>query len=384
LKSTSLRTRVFLGIIIGIILGTSSFIVTTTISNQLSDSPLSATIFPDIVENGDYPSFNMTNMAVYDPSYRIESKLWNQSHITFDEAEGFVMSFLRFNLEESVLENTSTTIGHKIEGAKPTWVLVIEGPYLRTLLRANAITGEIIDWDLYSASLSITNSTPIDSISEAEEIAYEFLRMNNYSIPYNAKYIGVKQFSYFSYSDDYYVEFQHFEDLLYVGGPWFNPDSPPPHTNEGILLRVSKSIGQVTQFGFHWTVVDAIPKTGLISQREAESIALNNRSYTDAIILESRLLLTEVESCVSSDGVPQLRVSWVIAVNVSNNLRVQWVDAFSGEFLQEMRTNGMPDHRWPTNDTLIPSYSIIALAIMLSIMTAFGIWYSLQRRTYLE
>jgi len=382
---------VFSGIIIGIIIGTSSFIVTNTISNQPSDSSINATIFSDIMESTDFPAFEMEEMTIYQPSYHIDSTLWNQPLIPRRQAIQSAMRFLRANLEEFVWENATITfciLVDKQYSTQPIWVILIDGPFLYTSVRVNAITGEIIGWNLSSASISISNSTPIDSYTEAEEIAYEFLKSNNYSIPSNAKYIDVKQYPYVS--DDFYVEFQHFEESIYVGGPsWLNPDNPTPYTDEGIRLRVSKSIGQVTQFGYCWTVVGVIPKFGLISQRYAESIALNNRSYSNPIILGSKLHLTEIQSHLSSDGSPQLHVSWVIAVNVSNNLRVLWVDAFSGEFLQEMRTNGMPDIswetiNWETQEALLPSYSIVAFAFILSTVAASVIWYSLRRRTYLE
>ncbi len=385
MKNTSLRTRVLSGIIIGIIIGISSFIVTSTISNQQSDSSMNATIFSDIVESSDYPAFDMEEMTIYEPSYHIDSNLWNQPLIPRRQAIQSAMRFLRANLDEFVWENATISfciLVDKQYSTRPIWTILIDGPFLFTSVRVNAITGEIIGWNLSSASISISNSTPIDSYTEAEEIAYEFLKLNNYSIPSNAKYVGVKQYPYVS--DDFYVEFQHFEETICVGSPRFNPDIPISYDNEGIILRVSKSIGQVTQFGYCWTVVGNIPRFGMISRGYAESIALDNRSYTNPIILGSRLYLTEVKSRLSSDGSPQLRVSWVIAVNVSNNLRVLWVDAFSGEFLQEMRTNGIPDINWETQEVVFPSYSVVAFALVLSTMAASVIWYSLRRRTYLE
>ncbi len=385
MKNTSLRTRVLSGIIIGIIIGISSFIVTSTISNQQSDSSMNATIFLDIVESSDYPAFDMEEMTIYEPSYHIDSNLWNQPLIPRRQAIQSAMRFLRANLDEFVWENATISfciLVDKQYSTRPIWTILIDGPFLFTSVRVNAITGEIIGWNLSSASISISNSTPIDSYTEAEEIAYEFLKLNNYSIPSNAKYVGVKQYPYVS--DDFYVEFQHFEETICVGSPRFNPDIPISYDNEGIILRVSESFGQVTQFGYLWTVVGDIPKSGMISRGYAESIALDNRSYTNPIILGSRLYLTEVKSRLSSDGSPQLRVSWVIAVNVSNNLRVLWVDAFSGEFLQEMRTNGMPDINWETQEVVFPSYSVVAFALVLSTMAASVIWYSLRRRTYLE
>jgi len=126
LKDTSLRTRVFAGIIIGIIIGISSFIVTSTISNQLSDSSMNATIFSDIVESSDYPAFDMEEMTIYEPSYHIDSTLWNQPLILRRQAIQSAMRFLRANLDEFVWENATISfciLVPKQYSTQPIWTI---------------------------------------------------------------------------------------------------------------------------------------------------------------------------------------------------------------------------------------------------------------------
>ena len=65
------------------------------------------TIFIILGNDGKNPSFDMTEMESYDPSFRIDSSLWDQPLISLSEASQAAYTFLSFNFDEAVLESLS-------------------------------------------------------------------------------------------------------------------------------------------------------------------------------------------------------------------------------------------------------------------------------------
>jgi hypothetical protein len=313
----------------------------------------------------------MSEMTIYNPTYYVDSVLWNSVLVSQIQAEEYALDFLRKNVKEDAFENI--TVSSYLVDSQPIWAVLIGGPNLRTQLRINALTGEVIGWNLSSSSSSNRETIQLNSTKDAEEIAFEFLKNSNYSIPLNARYIGANQFP--SDIDGIYIEFRHYEGAIRVGRSRFDPDLNPDYAGEGIIVRVSQSIGLVTQFGYRWTSVGSIPTSGILSQDRAEYIALRNSSDSDTIIVGSSLALIEIESRNSIDGSPQLHLSWIVAGNVSNKLRWFLVDGFSGEFLDEQRTNGPVDISLEKAQSSIMPYIVIPVAIISSITVAVVVKY---------
>ncbi|TET08874.1 MAG: hypothetical protein E3J86_09805 [Candidatus Thorarchaeota archaeon] len=378
----SLRRKILIGVIMGVLLSSTCLVLADNV--RVFDSPVGVavhnTIFTDLEESGAFPQFDMSEMTVLTPSYYIDSNLWNLPLLSRGQAKAAAFDFLRMNLNESTLENV--TVWGALVDTQPTWAFIIDGPYVRTQIRVNAITGEVVGWNLSSQSSSNANEVLVNSTEDVEEIAYQFLRYNNYSIPSSARYMGVNQYP--TDPDGLYVELRHYEGPFYVsiGRPTIFQDMQSGYRAEGIVVRVSESNGLVTQFSYRWTKIGAIPTSGVISQNYAEAVAVRNSSATDLVIVASKLSLIEIESRPSQDGSPQLHLSWTIAGNASNKLRWLYVDAFSGEFLDEQRTNGpvkIPsEYRAPSS---IP-YLIIPVALVLSIVVALVASLIQKRRVY--
>ncbi|MFW9788162.1 MAG: hypothetical protein ACFFE2_12080 [Candidatus Thorarchaeota archaeon] len=376
----SLRRKSILGIVIGVLLSTTILGLADYVI--VFDAPegvtIDNTIFSNLQESGTYPLFDMSEMTVSTPSYYIDSNLWNQPLLTRVQAQTAVFAFLRLNLNESSLEDV--TVWADLVDTQPTWAFIVEGPNVHTQIRVNAITGEIIGWNLSSHSSSKSNRVLVNSTEDVEMLAYQFLRLNNYSIPTTARFMGVNQYP--SDLDGFYVEFHHYEGSFKVGNQFLNEDIHPAYTSEGITVRVSNSTGIVTQFGYRWTKIGEIPVFDVKSKDYAETIALRNSSAVDLAIVASRLSLIEIHSLTSQDGSPQLHLTWTIASNVSNKLWWLFVDAVSGEFLEERQTNGPVDIPVETRERQPLPVSIIPVALVSSVMVAIIAGYAQKRRIY--
>jgi hypothetical protein len=380
MSNLSLKEKTLLGIAIGVLLGSTLMILSDNIT--IFDPPegvdLSKTIFSSLGESDTFPHFDMENMTVYYPSYYVDSNLWNQPLVSHAEAQHAVIKFLRRNLDESWIENI--TIWRALVGRQPTWAFIITGPYVSTQVRVNAITGEIIGWNLSRSSSSSAERVSVNSTADVEAIAYDFLKENNYSIPSLARYMGVNQ--YLSDPSNFYVEFRHYEGPFRVGRQFFDKNINPDYTSEGITIRISKTTGIVTQLGFRWTTVGNIPIFNVKTQTYAESVAVRDSSATNLTVLTSWLSLIPIESHPSQDGSPQLHLSWIMACNVSNKLWWAYVDAFSGELLEEWGTNGPIDVSLENHETQPISYLIIPAALAISSLVAIVVSIIQKRRIY--
>ncbi len=335
---------------------------------------ISETIFKDLEFNGKSPVFDMTGMESDEQSFRIDSSLWDQSLISISEATNAAYSFLSSIFDEVVIQNL--TVGHHhIAGPRPTWVLLIEGPHIITQVHVNAITGEVIGWNLSSLKIDVPNpfyeNESYISAEIAEQSAFDFLEENNYSIPENAQYFGSLNFS--SDPRNYYIIFRHYEGVIPVGSYPIDPNINPDYSYEGIILRVNKITGVVTQFGYRWTKVSQIPTTGIISEWDSNTITQNHFESENVTILTAKIVLIDIDALESSDGSPQIRLSWVNYIDHHGKLKVVFVDAYTGEVLQELRTNGPPPFSASSNPQLpsgvIPIVSGLAVGFVFAIIS---------------
>ncbi|MHA1637740.1 MAG: hypothetical protein ACTSUO_03355 [Candidatus Thorarchaeota archaeon] len=335
---------------------------------------ISETIFKNLETNGKSPVFDMTGMEPDEQSFRIDSSLWNQPMISLSEATEAAYSFLSFNFDDIILESLAVVWSH-MAGSRPTWVLHFKGLYIVTQIHVNALTGEVIGWNLSSLTMNMPNPFYENGSYITSEIAaqraFDFLEDNNYSIPENAQYLGTLDYS--SDESNYYVIFRHYEGVIPVGVYPFDPNSNPDFSYEGIILRVNKLSGTVTQFGYKWTKVSQISSTGIISEWDSNTVTRNYFASGNATILKTEILLTDIDDLESSDGSPQIRLSWVNYVNHDSKLTVIFVDSYTREVLQELRTNGPPPFSASSElqlpNVTIPIVSGICIGFVFAILT---------------
>ncbi len=367
---------VLITFVIGLILGVTVVVQASqyVLPSDAEGTQISETIFRNLEGNGKSPVFDMTGMETYDPTFRIDSSLWNQSLISLSEARNAAYTFLSSIFDEATLQNLSIPWSH-ISGPRPTWVLQIEGSYITTQMHVNAITGEVIGWNLSTLTMNAPDSYHENGssiISEiAEQSAFEFLEEHNYSIPYNARYFGSIDFPSDPYN--YYVIFRHFEGVIPVGMYPINPDCNPDYSYEGIILRVNKINGVVTQFGYRWTKVGQIPNTGIISEWDSNTVTQNHFESENVTILTTKIVLTYIESLESSDGSPQTLLVWVNYVVHDGVLVLVFVDSYSGEVIQELRTRGPPPFTVSSDPDIpnvtLPIVSGLGVGIVFAILT---------------
>jgi len=374
----------FLAVTIGILLGSLCFLLADSLSAypQAEGESVDATIFSDLLENGSSPMFDMEDMAIYSPSYYVDSNLWDTPLISAEQARMSAKAFLSHNLGERLLDNVSVNY-QLLGGVRPTWILHIgplessnQSAQVRTQVYVNAITGDVIAWNLSTGGIAPGEDSEVSS-EDAEEIAHEFLEFNNLSIPNTARYFGVNQYDL--NINFFYIEFRHYESSFCVGLAILNPNSTPSLLSEGITIRVNKLTGQVTQFSYRWTKLSTVPNSGVISRSYAEEIALSNYSGNE-YIFGSKLVLTEVYSRLSTDGSPQLHLSWVVIANISRKHFVFLVDAFSGEFLEERRTNGPVEIFIEIKEPSSISYGIVTFALISGVTVSVSTKYIRNRK----
>jgi hypothetical protein len=221
-----LDRRVSVAVVIGLLIGGLCVGVASQIPSNESDVgiPVNETIFADLVGVGLIPSFDMKNMTVNDPTYRIDSTLWDQPLLSESDAFEAAKAFLRHNINESFLENMHLNGSYLVDyrptylvDYRPTWGLLIDGSRISTTIWVNAISGDVIA----SSNFGPRTQGPLHpngsdiSAEEAEASAYSFLEKNNLSIPENARYMGTKRFSN-SYTG-FHTIFRHYEGQIFVG-----------------------------------------------------------------------------------------------------------------------------------------------------------------------
>ncbi len=362
-------TGIFLGLVV---IETSTYLVL----NEIEGTPVSNTIFQNLAKSGKIPAFDMIGMESKNGSYFIDSNLWNLPLISSSQARDAAYEFLETNFNENQLESISVQ-WQDLVGDQPTWVISIEGSCIVTLVFVNAISGEVIGWNLSSLSLDAPesyyeNESQI-STTVAEECVIDFLTLNNYSIPDNARYLGVNEYP--SDLNNYYAIFRHYEGQFPVGIYPSDPSINPDYSNEGIILRIDKKTGYVTQFGYHWLNIVSPPPLGIISEEEAKRIIEGSYESENISIIDAQILIATVPRQVSSDESPQTHLVWHVAINRDTRLVYVYIDAYTGNVLAEMRTNGNAPTIVNTNDSFDPivivlaSFSIgVTVAISSSIM----------------
>jgi hypothetical protein len=107
-------------------------------------------------------------------------------------------------------------------------------------------------------------------------------------------------------------------------------------------------------------------------------------------VVQRDLVLVSVWSIQSTDGSPQLRLTWYITVNVpsvwdshvSNHSGYRWellVDAFSGEYLEGRGYNGDIDLPELPSYSIIDSLLILTLASISSALVGFSVYRFIRR-----
>ena len=382
-----LDRRVSVAVVIGLLIGGLCVGVASRIPSNESDVgiPVNETIFADLVGVGLIPSFDMKNMTVYDSTYRIDSTLWDQPLLSESDAFEAAKAFLRHNINESFLENMHLN-GSYLVDYRPTWGLLIDGSRISTTIWVNAISGDVIA----SSNFGPRTQGPLHpngsdiSAEEAEASAYSFLEKNNLSIPENARYMGTKRFSN-SYTG-FHTIFRHYEGQIFVGGSPLNELHP-----EGIHIHVDLKTAVIREFRYHWTEFGPIPTAGRISEMDAQTIALKECGLgPNLTVVQRDLVLVSVWSIQSTDGSPQLRLTWYITVNVpsvwdshvSNHSGYRWellVDAFSGEYLEGRGYNEIIDLPELPSYSIIDSLLILTLASISSALVGFSVYRFIRR-----
>lgn len=387
-----LTCMIIVAILLGFILAGSCAGLVSLIQPDIEVEGISPsnTIFSNLVgNNGCIPSFQMQEMIVYDPTYRIDSTLWDMTLISSSDAIKSAIEFLKLNINESALKDIHIEWCDLV-GNRPTWACAFEGPNLSTALRVNAISGEVIGWTL--SSLGAFTPNPYFSNNSritahiAESIAYTFLEMNNYSIPASARYLGAQQFHYEPSGLHFYMIFKHYEEHMAVGTYPFSNS-----TIDGITIKVHENLGIVTYFSYRWTEVGEIPINGLISEYDAQDIALRNYS-TNASVVGRQLILSDMFTHYSIDGSPQMRLAWHIVIlthasddefeeNIVAGYRTDLlVDALSAEFLEARHTNSYMELPKLSTFPTIRVYYVLAYALILSVfMFVTTRWFFLKR-----
>lgn len=360
---------IFLGLVV---IETSTYLIL----NEIEGIRVSNTIFQNLSKSGKVPAFDMFGMESKNGSYFIDSNLWNFPLITSSQARSAAYEFLETNFNEDQLESISVQ-WQDLVGDQPTWVISIEGSHMETLIFVNAISGEVIGWNLSSLTLGAPesyheNESQISS-SIAEECVFDFLALNNYSIPDNARYLGVNEYP--SDLNNYYVIFRHYEGQFPVGIYPRDSSINPDHSYEGIILRIDKRTGAITQFGYHWLNIAPPPLSGIISEGEAKRVVEISNESENISIIDAQILITSIPSLVSSDGSPHIHLIWRVAINRDMKLVYVHIDAYTGNVIDELRTNSNAPTVINTPESsdpivlVIASFSVgVIVAISSSIM----------------
>jgi len=223
------------------------------------------------------------------------------------------------------------------------------------------------------------------SAEEAEASAYSFLEKNNLSIPENARYMGTKRVLPAHYTG-FDTIYWHLEGPVFVGDSPLNVWGP-----EGIRIHVDLKTAVIRQFWYHWTEVGPIPTAGRISEMDAQTIALTECGLgPNLTVVQRDLVLTSVWSVYSTDGSPQLRLTWHITVNVpsvwdsqvsnhSGYLFVLLVDAFGGEYLEGRAYNEDIDLPELPGYSIIEPLLILTLASISSALVGFTVYRFIRR-----
>jgi len=379
--------KVSVAVVVGLLIGGLCVGVAFQVQSNESDIgiPVNETIFADLVGVGLNPSFDMKNMTVNDPSYRIDSTLWNQPLLSESDAFKAAKAFLRHNVNESFLENMNLNWSFLV-GYRPTWALLIHGSHISTTIRVNAISGAV----MASSNFGPRTQGPLHangsdiSAEEAEASAYSFLEKNNLSIPETARYMGTKHLP--AYYTGFHTIFWHYEGQVFVGDSPLNVWGP-----ESICIHVDLKTAVIREFWYHWTEVGPIPTAGRISEMAAQTIALKECGLgPNLTVVQRDLVLVSVWSVQSTDGSSQLRLTWSITVKVnatwdsqvSNHSGYRYdllVDAFSGEYLEGRGYNEIIDLPELPSYSIIDSLLILTLASISSALVGFSVYRFIRR-----
>lgn len=146
----------------------------------------------------------------------------------------------------------------------PTWYLTLEtldGNYT-SRIRIDAVSSVIYDYHVqYEHELEGGVLPESMSEQQAEEIATNFLRSFNYSLPQNSRYEDIRLVRYSSYQDQivnltYRMTFQEYISDIKIA------------TSE-IRIDVSTYQKAVCCFNYDWLGVPYIPQTGILSKDNA-------------------------------------------------------------------------------------------------------------------
>jgi hypothetical protein len=129
------------------------------------------------------------------------------------------------------------------------------------------------------ASTAILVLSSVDWFFSKERSAFQFLLTNNYSIPPNARYLGVLRGpSPNPVEADYIIAFQHIAGHVPVS------DSPLPIGmlfGEGISIIVDQYSGKVEHFHYEWFEIGLVQAEGIITRWKAMEIA-KSHSYSNS------------------------------------------------------------------------------------------------------
>ncbi len=381
------RRILALAIIVGMSFGLLTYQVSSyMVLSEINGVPVSDTVFANLPRDGKMPVFDMTGMVSKNETYFIDSTLWDMPLIPSSEAIDIAFEFLRANFNETQLESAGVE-WTALVGDEPTWVVTIHGS-IGTQIYVNAITGDLVAWNLSTLSLGAPGpyyeNNSIISPAIAEKSAFDFLAHNNYSIPSNARYIGVNEYP--SDRNNYYVVFRHYEGQFPVGWVVTDSDINPDQSYEGIILRVNERTAEVTQLGFRWTKVDPPPVIGVVPEWQAQSAVKDYYASENVSIVYSGILLTRIFSLKSSDGSDQIHLAWRIGVIKDAILVWLFVDAYTGNVIDEESTNGAGP-LVTTNAAAEPSSPVVVVIAGLSVgvVVALSSRYLLRKRyLYIE
>lgn len=349
MQPLSFKKRILAGLVIGLL--AASFLVALTFSLPLEQDPPGVypenTIFADLIGSPFPFTYDVAELVLNDESFIVNLTQWNHSMITSEEAVVSAEAFLEHNIESALLEQLNMTSNVLLEGI-PEWRAKFQGTSFDAVVRVNAFSGKPIGWTL--RDIDIQKLGLQDGIwlghDSAERIAYDFLEHNNYSVPAEARYMGTQDWYLVGSQDTadltanphYYTVFEQtingvpirsFPMLYHV----------PDH---GIVLRIDRNIGMVTEFQYLWLEFEDMAMQWTISKVTAEQIALENTEEQDCgncTIVSQDLLVSKIGVYGSSTLSPHFRLVWVVSVRVP--LRAGLfspaelaIDARTGEFIE--------------------------------------------------
>jgi hypothetical protein len=315
--------------------------VTVRIHQNIESS--SENLFDDITGTpGDY-AYDIRNIISDQDGFVVDFSKWNQSTISYNTALNSATDFLNKNVQNPLLDNLSVMIS-VMRDKLPMWVIHFNGSYLEARVGLNAFSGNPILFEILSinfAGASIIGENDWITREYVEKKANNFLKDNNYTIPFDSKYMISEQVAILYDDDDYYCIFEQVIGGLRVRS-W--PTSYPI-ADMGIVIQVDSYTGMIVGFRYIWFLLDEISRQNLISKADAlESARQNTEGGENASIISCETLV----SMIRRENVTyHLRMVWLVEMNIQHERgftiwSTTFIDAITGEYLGSDYTRG-PD-----------------------------------------